>query len=211
LYHLHVELLAKNGRVAATSMRLAVYAAQAKPALSVHAYGSRTLRTALGEAGFAIGEPGEGTLTIADRFDAALRERVLQGEHVVLLASDKQAITASLGPLRVQARAGTPWQGSWASSFCWMRGDWPGDGILDDTFLGVMPSHVITGVAQQAFSSTVLAGLCVGWIQKPVALAATQRLGRGQVTVSTFNVAERLGADPVADMVLQALIQAAQQ
>jgi hypothetical protein len=92
-----------------------------------------------------------------------------------------------------------------------MRGDWPGDGILDDTFLGVMPSHVITGVGQPAFSSTVLAGLCVGWIQKPVALAARQRLGRGSVMVSTFNVAERLGADPVADMLLEALMQAAQQ
>jgi hypothetical protein len=209
-YQLSVELLAGDTRLAATGMRLAVYPEAQASRTSVHVYGSQQLRETLAGQGYTISDAPGGGVTVADRFDAALRQRVQAGERVVLLAETKEALTAPLGPLHLVARRGTPWQGSWASSFAWMAGAWPGDGILDDGFLGVIPSHVVTGVAQQSFGTSVAAGLCVGWIQKPVALTVRQRLGRGTVTVSTFRLAGRLGADPVADMILQSLLAGAE-
>jgi hypothetical protein len=207
LYRVNVELWTGELRVAASSLRLAVYTRRREAREHIHAYGSPELRAALTAQGYTLADTPGDYVTLADRFDQALRERVQKGEHVVLLAEDESAFAASPGGLRVVARNGTPWQGSWASSFGWMRGDWPGDGILDDSFLGVMPTHVITGVSQHSFASHVAAGLCVGWIQKPVALTATQRLGRGSVTVSTFRLTGRLGSDPVADMILEALLR----
>ena len=205
LYRVQLALFLGEKRVAASSLRMAVYPALAKPALPVRSYGTDSLHDALTRRGFAISEQAD--ITIADRFDAALRERVSQGEHVVLLASSPEAVSAAMGGLHLVPRAGTAWQGSWASSFCWMAGDWPGDGILDDSFLGIMPNHIINGVPQRAFPSSVSAGLCVGWIQKPVALIARQRIGRGSVTVTSFRLTERLGVDPVADMVLDTMLQ----
>jgi hypothetical protein len=88
-----------------------------------------------------------------------------------------------------------------------MAGAWPGDGILDDSFVRVMPQLVITGFSQQRFPHSFTAGLCVGWIQKPVALKGTQHLGRGRVTVTTFCITEQPRHDPVADMILAQLLQ----
>ena len=205
LHNVQIELYLGEKRVAASSLRMAVYPALAKPALSLRAYGTDALRNALEKRGFAISD--QASITIADRFDQALRDRVIQGERVILLASSSDAVSAAMAGLHIAPRKGSAWQGSWASSFCWMAGNWPGDGILDDSFLGVMPDHVIVGMPQRAFPSNVSAGLCVGWIQKPVALIATQPIGHGSLTVTSFRLTERLGSDPVADMVLDSLMQ----
>ncbi|GAB4114476.1 MAG: hypothetical protein Fur005_42830 [Roseiflexaceae bacterium] len=205
LLELDVELWAQGQRQAATSLRLAIYptiAANARMYVADPALAAR-----LSALGYQIETSPGDYPTIATTFDATLRERVLGGERVILLAEHPGAITAPLGPLQLRARAGTPWQGSWASSFSWMAGSWPGDGILDDSFVRVMPQLVITGFSQQRFPHSVASGLCVGWIQKPVALTGTQHLGRGQVTVTTFRIAEQLGHDPVADMILAQLLQ----
>lgn len=202
---LRVELWAAGRRQAAASMRLAVYPAAAATGI-VHVHNAPELAERLHSRGYQLAATPGDYPTIATRFDDELRARVLRGERVVLLAADERAIAAPLGPLQVRARAGTAWQGSWASSFCWLAGEWPGDGILDDSFARVMPLSVITGFAQSMFPASVEAGLCVGWVHKPVALSGMLPLGRGQVTITTFRLAEYLGVDPVADMLFGRLL-----
>jgi hypothetical protein len=87
-----------------------------------------------------------------------------------------------------------------------MAGEWPGDGILDQSFMSIMPTHIIAGFAQQDFPTAVQAGLCVGWLQKPVALSGTWLLGRGSVTITTFRLSAALGTDPVATLVFERLL-----
>jgi hypothetical protein len=114
-----------------------------------------------------------------------------------------------LGPARIVPRLGTVWQGSWASSFAWLGGRWAGDGILDESFVPVMPDHVVGGFAPTSFPDNVLAGLCVGWVHKPVALAGRAHLGRGIILLSTFRIAAAGSKDPVAAWLLETLLAGA--
>lgn len=201
-----VELWAQGQYIATTDLALAVYPRPTGERPVLHIAGSAELQQRLAALPYTLSDrPGDG-ITVTDFFDQELRERVQQGEHVLLLADTADALAASIGPLNVRLRAGTIWQGSWASSFCWMAGDWPGDGILDDSFMSIMPTHIITGFAQQQFPTNVQAGLCVGWLQKPVALAGTWLLGRGKVTITTFRLRSVLGRNPVADSVFDQLL-----
>jgi Glycosyl hydrolases family 2, sugar binding domain/Glycosyl hydrolases family 2, TIM barrel domain len=207
LYTLRATLWQAGRQIAATSLRLPVYPCHAGARQPIHIDGGDTgLRERLARRGHPLADAAGAQITVATRFDAPLRERVLAGERVALLAVGEGSIAAPLGPLRVQARAGTPWQGSWASSFAWLAGDWAGDGVLDDRFMGVMPTHVITGFSQVAFPSAVEAGLAVGWVQKPVAITGTLQLGRGSVTITTFQLASASEGDPVAELLLDRLL-----
>jgi hypothetical protein len=197
---LQIELWQDQQCIASTSQQLAIYP-QPVTAQGWHVYNAPELQQRLATLGYPIVATPGSAPTLTTRFDEVLRNRVLQGEHVVLLAEDAQALQATVGPLAIRSRAGTHWQGSWASSFAWMAGTWPGDGILDDTFMAIMPTHIVAGFAQTSFAHHVQAGLCVGWIQKPVALLGAYRLGRGQVTITTFRLREAIGSNPVADWV----------
>lgn len=201
---LRVELWAHGRRVAATDLRLPVYPRPqgVRPCLFVE--GDEALRTALAAQGYGLDDTPGAAPTVATRFDDGLRARVQAGERVLLLANE-QTLAAPLG-VQVRARAGTAWQGSWASSFAWQSGDWAGDGILDESFMRVMPTHVLTGMAQQNFPESVDAGLCVGWIRLPVALSAQRRLGRGVVVATTFQLSGAIGDDPVATWLFDRLL-----
>ncbi len=205
-FRLIIELWAQGQRIAATEQALPVYPHPVGEGPLVYSAGSAAFQERLATLPYTLSKvPGHG-VTVTDYFDHALRERVLQGEHVLLLAAYPDAIAAPIGPLHIRPRAGTAWQGSWASSFSWMAGEWPGDGILDETFMSIMPTHIIAGFAQRDFPTAVQAGLCVGWIQKPVALTGTWQLGRGSVTITTFRLSAALGSDPVATLVFDRLL-----
>jgi hypothetical protein len=86
----------------------------------------------------------------------------------------------------------------------------PGPPLLDDTFDRVIPDHVITGCNLIDFQSRVHAGLVVGWIHKPVALAVERRYGKGRLLASTFRLfRDPPGQDPTATVLLHALIRQA--
>ena len=107
----------------------------------------------------------------------------------------------------VVPRAGTPWQGDWATSFAWLRKEGPfaalpGDPLLEMDFAPVMPEAVLVSIPHWATDAS-WAGLAVGWIHKPVSLLAAGPYGRGQIAVTTF----RLDADLVAgNVVAQSLL-----
>jgi hypothetical protein len=205
LHTLRVELWSNGFQVTATELRLPVYPRPTGKRPHLYVEGSPALRERLLGLGYTLTDTPGTAVTVATQFDDALRARVQAGEHVILLAESESSIAAPLG-VRVAQRAGTAWQGSWASSFAWLSGEWAGDGILDESFMQVMPTHVVVGFAQQTYPTRVEAGLCVGWIQDPAVLLGHRRLGRGLVTVTTFRLAETVGDDPVATLIFERLV-----
>lgn len=112
------------------------------------------------------------------------------------------------------ARHGTMWRGDWIAGFSWIRREGvfaalPGGPLIDLSFSGVVPHHVMSGWAGWEFACAVSAGLVVGWIHKPAALIGEKRVGRGALIATTFRL---MGTDdPVADALLDALIAQAAQ
>ncbi len=152
-----------------------------------------------------------GVVAVARRLDTLLHSWVQNGGRVLLLAEGPEAMATSLPRVHITPRAGTPWQGDWASSFAWLRrtgpfATLPGGPLLDLSFSRVIPEHVIAGLSPWDFEADVDAGLCVGWIHKPVGLIVRRRYGQGAAVVTTLRLAdEDLGRDPVATALLQGL------
>jgi hypothetical protein len=120
----------------------------------------------------------------------------------------------ALPNITLTARHGTMWRGDWIAGFSWIRREGafaqlPGGPMIDLSFSGVVPHHVMGGWAGWEFSGAVTAGLVVGWVHKPVALIGEKRLGQGALVATTFRL---MGADdPVADALLDAVIAHAAQ
>jgi hypothetical protein len=152
--------------------------------------------------GYDVRDTAGEHVTVAFEWTTQLRNWVNEGGRVLLLVEDAAGLDLSPGHsllgVTAEPRLGSARQGSWASSFFWMRGDWPGDGILDDAYAAVMPKLVLTGIPQRDYPTDVLAGMFVGWVHKPAVAAGIRRLGRGAVLATTFRLAGNLGDDPVA-------------
>ncbi|MBE0578476.1 MAG: glycoside hydrolase family 2 [Devosia sp.] len=114
-------------------------------------------------------------------------------------------------------REGTIWRGDWIAGFSWIRRDGPfagipGGPILDLSFSGVVPHHLLTGFRPWEFGNNVHAGVVVGWVHKPAAIIGEKRVGRGGVVATTFRLTrEAPGADPVAAALFDALVMATTQ
>lgn len=114
--------------------------------------------------------------------------------------------------VKVRKRAGTVWRGDWASSFGWLHRPCgfsrvPGGSLLDETFDRVLPNYVISGCNLIDFQARVHAGLVVGWVHKPVALAVERSYGTGRFVASTFRLfRDPPGVDPTATVLLDSLL-----
>jgi hypothetical protein len=112
-------------------------------------------------------------------------------------------------------RDGTIWRGDWIAGFSWVRragafADLPGTPILDLSFSGVVPHHLLLGFRPWEFGNNVLAGMVVGWVHKAAAIMGQKRVGRGGVVATTFRLTrEAPGADPVAAALLDGVIRTA--
>jgi hypothetical protein len=117
--------------------------------------------------------------------------------------------------LSLIARHGTMWRGDWIAGFGWIRrkgafASLPGGPLLDLSFDRVVPHHVMGGVRAWEYAGAVHSGTMVGWVQKPAALIAERRVGRGVVIASTFRLCvDEPGADPVAGALFDALVMTA--
>lgn len=151
-------------------------------------------------AGYMLDRAG---LHIATSVDTEILEHVRNGGRALVFATQEGALMEGI---EVKAREGTPWSGNWASSFAWIRPGItriPGGPLLDFSWRGVIPTHVLTGVQAQ----DTLAGLFVGWLHLPAALAARISLGSGCLTLTTFP-ALASGNTPAQRVLLHDLIQA---
>ena len=113
----------------------------------------------------------------------------------------------------LRERAGTPWDGQWMGAFSWRRtdGPWsglPGGPMLDEHWTGLLPNHVLTGFPSTAFGGLVDSGIAVGWLHLAAAFVKRSFLGKGWLTVSTFDLTSpRAQANPLAPHLLKALAE----
>jgi hypothetical protein len=178
------------------------------------------LRDHLAELGVPMAaSTSEAGLVVARSADAGLAGYVRDGGRLLLLPDAEGSLYPFFPHWQkvcVAARAGTLWQGDWASSFSWLDrsgvfADLPGGPMLDFSFDRVIPRHVITGCNLLDFQSRVHGGLAVGWIHRPAALAVERAYGKGRIVASTMRLFEDApGADPTAFTLLQGLFELAQ-
>jgi len=174
-------------------------AATVRPAL--HVVDDEPLADALAALDYPLAAD-ETAIWVARNFTPACREAVKQGGRLLLITDGADEQSLPVG--HVFLRAGTSWQGDWASSFSWLRRDGPfaglpGGPLLDMGFEPVMPTAVLAGLPAWLMRDQSWAGLAVGWLHKHVSLLATMRYGLGEMAVTTFRLTpEVLAADAVA-------------
>ncbi len=176
----------------------------------------------LKEMGYQVsigGQPASGQVAVVCKLDDTVAAFATTGGRVLLLASSREALPwapadaehwdkqPGSAPVRIVERKEKAWQGDWASGFHWLSPDLlPTPALenpLDLPWAGVLPEHMILGYDSQ---DDWLAGYTLGWIQAPAATVAGFRLGDGAVLVTTFRLAETLGAHPAAQSLMAALL-----
>lgn len=113
----------------------------------------------------------------------------------------------------VTGRGGT-YSGNWMSCWSWLRPDahprlnHPAMNPLKLPFVHVMPHLTILGlpVEDADVQPDFLAGQISGWVNHPAVHTVQFRYGAGRVLMTTFALAQAIGADPVATALLHDLI-----
>jgi hypothetical protein len=147
-------------------------------------------------------------VAITTTLDDSFRDFILGGGKVLFLAERDDALQTYVPGLGIHPRAGTPWQGDWASSFGWhCFSSLPTKNVVNFAFAGLTPEHIIYGFAPHEFSFDVYAGMFVGWLHRPIPTIARRRMGRGEVLVSTFRLANNLVANPMAMYLFRELLE----
>jgi hypothetical protein len=166
-----------------------------------------------------VGEAGAG---LATRLTTPVRERLLAGQKVVLVANDDDALTDPARKLpasdrhnfprmMLRKRDGSYWDGRWMGAFGWRRtdGPWaalPGGPMLDEHFGALIPNHVLTGFLSTAYAGLVDAGVSVAWLHHTAAVAMRTRLGPGRLSVTTFALTGAGAQNPLAAPLLAAVV-----
>jgi hypothetical protein len=169
----------------------------------------------------AVEEMDEGAdLVVTSELTPDIVARIEKGAPALVLARSSGAIPATLDlrrrvsvHLRRLPQAGSPgqrdpWDGDWVSSFSWVLPgaleSVPDRAPLDLAYLRVAPDHVLLGYDPAAHREEVLAGMFVGWVHDPAALAWEFRQGAGTALITTFRLAPEAG--PMASALLAALL-----
>ena len=178
----------------------------------------------------AIGWPNcaatseDADVVLATRLTTSVREALIAGRKALLIANSADALIDperklplndrhNFPSMLLRERAGTPWDGQWMGAFAWRRtdGPWsglPGGPMLDEHWAGLLPNHVLTGFPSTAFGGLVDAGVAVGWLHHAAALSKRSFLGKGWLTVSTFEMTSaESGQNPLAPHLLKALAE----
>ncbi len=158
------------------------------------------LQAPIEKLGYSITDDlSQAQVAVVTVLDDTLREFILHGGRVLLLAEDEDALQMHIPGLDIETREDTVWQGDWASSFGWHRFDkLPTGGTVNFAFAGLTPEYVICNFSPRDFAFNVYAGLFVGWLHKPVPTIARRRAGQGEVLVSTFRLSKNLKTNPLA-------------
>jgi hypothetical protein len=166
----------------------------------------------------------EADVLVAARLTTPIREALIDGRNVVLIANSVDALIDpernlplndrhNFPSMLLRERAGTPWDGQWMGAFTWrrMEGPWsglPGGPMLDEHWSGLLPNHVLTGFPSTAFGGLVDAGVAVGWLHHTAAFVKRSFLGDGWLTVSTFDLTSpEAHENPLAPHLMKALAE----
>jgi hypothetical protein len=166
----------------------------------------------------------EADVLVAARLTTPVREALIAGRKVVLIANSTDALIDperklplndrhNFPSMLLRERAGTPWDGQWMGAFTWrrMEGPWsdlPDGPMLDEHWSGLLPALALTGFPSTAFGGLVDAGIAVGWLHHAAAFVKRSFLGKGWLTVSTFDLASpQAQANPLAPYLMKALAE----
>jgi Glycosyl hydrolases family 2/Glycosyl hydrolases family 2, sugar binding domain/Glycosyl hydrolases family 2, TIM barrel domain len=195
--------------------------AGARPSLFATDPAARALLGAVGWPNCAAG-PEESEIALATRLTTPVRESLIAGRNVLLIANSAEALVDpgrdlpladrhNFPSMLLRARDGTPWDGEWMGAFSWRRIDGPWVGLpngpmLDEHWVGLMPKYVLTGFPSTAFGGLIDSGMAVGWLHLAAAFAKRSFLGKASLTVSTFDLTSGGAAEnPLARHLLAAL------
>ncbi len=157
----------------------------------------------------------EAAIIVTRYYTKDLQDAIQGGARLLILAgTDFNSVETRvrLPGGSVVARAGTIWQGDWATSFSWLKkqgpfAQLPGGPLLEMEYAAIMPDSVITGVPAWVSREHSWAGLALGWIHKPVSLLTKVGYGRGSLVLTTFNLtAETLVDNVVAQALFAGLV-----
>ena len=223
-----LELEARDGKVRVLSrntMELCVV-----PPLAGAAPSLFSLDSAASGALAAIGWPNRAATAedaetlVATRLTSAVRTLLIGGHKIVLIANSADALVDpqqklplsdrhNFPSMLLRKRAGMPWDGQWMGAFTWrrMEGPWsdlPGGPMFDEHWSGLLPNHVLTGFPSTAFGGLVDAGVAVGWLHHAAAFVKRSFLGKGWLTVSTFDLTSPKALEnPLAPHLMKALAE----
>jgi len=168
--------------------------------------------------------PEEAEIVVATRLTTPVRESLLGGRKVVLIANSDDALVDpkrelpqndrhNFPSMLLRARDGTPWDGQWMGAFSWRRVDGPWAGLpngpmLDEHWAGLTPKYVLTGFPSTAFGGLIDSGMTVGWLHLAAAFTKRSFLGRAWITVATFELtSEKAAQHPLAPHLLRTLAE----
>ena len=172
----------------------------------------------------AIAAVSANATTVATRLTTPLRQQLLVGDKVLLIANEANALIdperdlpysdlVNFPKMQLREREGSPWDGRWMGAFSWRRtdGPWaslPNGPMLDEHWIGLLPKYILTGFRSTAFDGLVDAGMAVGWLHKAAAFSKRSFLGRGWLTVTTFDLtSSNAASNPLAALLLRALVK----
>lgn len=199
-----LRLLAPDGAEAARSETdLVIFPYQRRLVDGLPVYAPDLVTVLRGMGCRPVSSLADARLAVVTTLTDELRQYLLDGGQVVWLAETAASRQTHIPGIMVVDRAGTPWQGDWASSVGWIYSDrlfrdLPGEGLVDFAFAGLTPEAVIPGAGPRHFAQDVQAGMAVGWLHKAAATIAERRHGRGRLLISTFRLSQNLENNPLA-------------
>ncbi len=176
-------------------------------------------RTVLRDADVTLAEHLEpGVICLASAADDRLLRFVQRGGAALLLALERESLPRTTSGLASVGRDKNGWWGDWCTNLNWFRsgggrsGDNPWASLpqtrqFNFTFQGVVPNRVLVGWDAAEDADDIRAGLFLGWVRFPAALAAGFRYGEGKVLATTFDLLRRAPRDPVALVMLGDLLR----
>ena len=195
------------------------------------------LRDRLAALGYALATDADSAaLTIGRAMDTELVEAVRRGRRALVIVEDGESRwlrsdePPSLMPvpyhmdqafpgLFAQKRDNSILRGDWITAFSWLTRSGafahipaqPENGpMFDLSFERIVPHMVLVGMKPWEHEAHVPAALVVGWGHKASAIIAERWFGRGKAVLTTFRLsADAPGADPVATMLVHALVESA--
>jgi hypothetical protein len=193
---IQVQWQAEDGAILAQNQVEVAYAQPVVSMRKLHVVDDPELAQTLRDLGYSVvDDPGtEDAVLVARQYPVDLPGLMQQGRSLLLLLGPETAPYENDDRLgRVVARAGSLWQGDWATSFTWLRKSGPfaalpGDPLLGLAYAGLMPDAVITGLTIETLRERSWAGLALGWLHKTTSLLVDIPYEQGRCIETTFNL-----------------------
>jgi hypothetical protein len=197
LLAIQVQWQAEDGTILAQNQVEVAYAQPAVSLQKLHVVDDPELAQTLKDLGYAVVDDPtiKDAVLIARQYPADLQSAMEQGKSFLLLLGSETAAreNGALMVGRVVARAGTLWQGDWATSFSWLRKSGPfaalpGSPLLGMVYADLMPEAVITDLPVETLRERSRAGLALGWLHKPTSLLVEVPYAQGRCVATTFKL-----------------------